>query len=221
MTDNALRRGLGQAKPLVYHRFHGARLQARRMSAWPAPGSRASGCAPWRTLTPTPRPVDFANASSRAHSGGQCYAGARPPETVAPHLGLTTVMSSVTREGEWVMPRLLRALTFMGEATIDLTQVRIAPGTSEIDARAFLGEIKDHRPPQSARRMHRPTAHGQLQSDALVRGGSRARRPSGAHHRCCVYGQRGGEGGGSQRATLGESLRVGAGCCRRVNQVKA
>ncbi len=51
-------------------------------------------------------------------------------------------MSSVTREGEWVMPRLLRALTFMGEATIDLTQVRIAPGTSEIDARAFLGEIK-------------------------------------------------------------------------------
>ncbi len=64
------------------------------------------------------------------------------PETVAPHLGLTTVMSSVTREGEWVMPRLLRALTFMGEATIDLTQVRIAPGTSEIDARAFLGEIK-------------------------------------------------------------------------------
>jgi hypothetical protein len=65
-----------------------------------------------------------------------------PPETVAPHLGLTTFMSSVTREGEWVMPRLLRALTVMGDSTIDLTQVRIAPGTSEIDARAFMGEVK-------------------------------------------------------------------------------
>jgi hypothetical protein len=65
-----------------------------------------------------------------------------PPESVAPHLGVTTVMSSVTREGEWVMPRSLRAVTVMGEATIDLTQVRIAPGTSEIDARAIMGEIK-------------------------------------------------------------------------------
>ncbi len=65
-----------------------------------------------------------------------------PPETVPPHLGITTIMSSVTREGEWVMPRFLRAFTVMGEATIDLTQVRIAPGTSEIDARVIMGELK-------------------------------------------------------------------------------
>ena len=50
-------------------------------------------------------------------------------------------MSGVTREGEWVMPRVLRAITVMGSAVIDLTQVRIAPGTSQIDARAIMGEI--------------------------------------------------------------------------------
>ena len=65
-----------------------------------------------------------------------------PAETVPQHLGATTFMSSVTREGEWVMPRVFRALTVMGNATIDLTQVRIAPGISEIDARAIMGEIK-------------------------------------------------------------------------------
>ena len=64
------------------------------------------------------------------------------PESVPERQGVMSFMSEVSRNGDWVLPRYFRALAVMGKAVIDLTQVRIAPGTSEIDARAIMGEVK-------------------------------------------------------------------------------
>jgi hypothetical protein len=65
-----------------------------------------------------------------------------PAESVPDERSLTCVMSHVTRSGEWILPHLLRVFTLMGESEIDLTHVRLAPGTSEIEVRAVMGEVK-------------------------------------------------------------------------------
>jgi hypothetical protein len=65
-----------------------------------------------------------------------------PPDAVPERQGVMTVMSQARRDGDWVLPRLFRALTVMGQVVIDLTQVRIAPGTSEIEVRAIMAEVK-------------------------------------------------------------------------------
>ena len=65
-----------------------------------------------------------------------------PPTDVPERNGVMSVLSNVSRNGEWVLPRLFRALAFMGEAKLDLTQVRLAPGTSEIEVRCFMGTVK-------------------------------------------------------------------------------
>jgi hypothetical protein len=63
-------------------------------------------------------------------------------ESVPEERAVMSLMSQLTRSGEWILPRLLRVSAFMGAARIDLTQVRIGPGTSEIEVRAFMGEVK-------------------------------------------------------------------------------
>jgi len=65
-----------------------------------------------------------------------------PAESVPERLGVMGFMSELHRNGEWVLPRLFRALAVMGKVVIDLTQVRLGPGTSEIEVRAFMGEVK-------------------------------------------------------------------------------
>jgi Cell wall-active antibiotics response 4TMS YvqF len=65
-----------------------------------------------------------------------------PPTGVAERGGVMSVLSNVSRNGEWVLPRLLRALTVMGDTKLDLTQIRLAPGASEIDVRCFMGNVK-------------------------------------------------------------------------------
>jgi hypothetical protein len=65
-----------------------------------------------------------------------------PPDAVPDRQGVMVIMSERRKDGDWVLPRLFRALTVMGNATIDLSQVRIAPGTSEIEVRAIMAEVK-------------------------------------------------------------------------------
>jgi hypothetical protein len=65
-----------------------------------------------------------------------------PSESVPQQRGVTSVMSHVSRAGDWTLPRLFRVFAVMGEAVIDLTQVRLAPGTSEIEVRAYMGAVK-------------------------------------------------------------------------------
>lgn len=65
-----------------------------------------------------------------------------PPTAVPDRQGAVTFMSNNSRSGDWVLPRLFRALTIMGETKLDLTQVRLGAGTSEIQVRVFMGNIK-------------------------------------------------------------------------------
>jgi hypothetical protein len=64
------------------------------------------------------------------------------PESVPDERSVMSVMSQLSRGGEWTLPRMLHVSAVMGHATIDLTQVRIGPGTSEIVVRACMGEVK-------------------------------------------------------------------------------
>lgn len=55
---------------------------------------------------------------------------------------MMTMMASQTREGDWILPRLFRVFCCMGNATIDLTQVRLGAGESAIEVRCIMGEVK-------------------------------------------------------------------------------
>jgi Cell wall-active antibiotics response 4TMS YvqF len=65
-----------------------------------------------------------------------------PAEAVSAEKGVMSFMSSLTVQGEWLMPRRFRVLCVMGNASIDLSEVRIAPGESDIEVRAIMGEVK-------------------------------------------------------------------------------
>src|SRR5262249_44347570 len=65
-----------------------------------------------------------------------------PSDLVPPHAGAVAFMSSQTRKGDWLLPRLFRVVTFMGNAEIDLTTARLGPGVSRIEVRAMFGNIE-------------------------------------------------------------------------------
>ncbi|HEX6807164.1 MAG TPA: LiaF domain-containing protein [Gemmatimonadaceae bacterium] len=56
--------------------------------------------------------------------------------------GFTSIFSTVTRRGQWMLPRTLRVATFMGHVNLDLTQVAIAPGGASIEVLSLLGEVE-------------------------------------------------------------------------------
>jgi Cell wall-active antibiotics response 4TMS YvqF len=65
-----------------------------------------------------------------------------PPESVPDRHGVIACLSSTTRNGGWVLPRLFRALAIMGEVKLDLRNIQLGAGTSEIHVRAFMGNIE-------------------------------------------------------------------------------
>lgn len=72
--------------------------------------------------------------------------------TIAPHSvperrGAVAVLSNMRRDADWVLPRLFRIFTFLGNADIDLTQVLLAPGTSEIEIRCIMSSVQIIAPP--------------------------------------------------------------------------
>jgi hypothetical protein len=62
-------------------------------------------------------------------------------ESVPERSGASAIMSAVAHGGDWVLPRSFRVVAFMGQVDLDLTRVRIAPGASEIDCRAIMGQV--------------------------------------------------------------------------------
>jgi len=70
-----------------------------------------------------------------------------PAEVVPERAGVVSVLSNQGRNGDWVLPRLFRALAFMGSVEIDLTRARVGPGKSLIEVRAFMGNIEILVPP--------------------------------------------------------------------------
>ena len=72
--------------------------------------------------------------------------------TIAPHRvperrGAVAVLSNMRRDADWVLPRLFRVFTFLGNAELDLTQVLLAPGTSEIEIRCIMSSVQIIAPP--------------------------------------------------------------------------
>jgi hypothetical protein len=65
-----------------------------------------------------------------------------PPESVPDRQGVMICLSNATRNGGWTLPRLFRALAIMGEVKLDLSDVHLGAGTSEIQVRAFLGNVQ-------------------------------------------------------------------------------
>lgn len=63
-------------------------------------------------------------------------------EAIPDRRGIMAIMSRGTRHGEWVLARLFRVLTIAGRVDLDLTQVRIGSGISEIEIVSIMGEVR-------------------------------------------------------------------------------
>ena len=70
-----------------------------------------------------------------------------PSEMVPPVRGVTAFLSAQARAGDWILPRLFRAVSFWGSVTIDLTSARFGPGTSRIEVVSIMGSIEVFVPP--------------------------------------------------------------------------
>jgi hypothetical protein len=70
-----------------------------------------------------------------------------PPEMVPPVRGVTAFLSSQVRGGDWILPRLFRAVSFWGDVKIDLTRARFGAGTSRIELMVIMGNVTVLVPP--------------------------------------------------------------------------
>jgi hypothetical protein len=70
-----------------------------------------------------------------------------PPEMVPAVRGVTAFLSSQVRGGDWIVPRLFRAVSFWGDVTIDLTSARFGAGTSRIELVVIMGNVTILVPP--------------------------------------------------------------------------
>lgn len=70
-----------------------------------------------------------------------------PAELVPDRRGAVCVFSSVSRSGDWILPRNFRAVAILGSVELDLTQARLGPGTSLIEVVAVLGSVEILVPP--------------------------------------------------------------------------
>jgi hypothetical protein len=68
-------------------------------------------------------------------------------DLVPQHRGAMAVLSHTRREGEWILPRRLRVLSFLGNVELDLVHALLAPGTSEIEVRCIAGSVEIVVPP--------------------------------------------------------------------------
>lgn len=69
------------------------------------------------------------------------------PDRVPERRGAVAVLSTMRRDADWVLPRLFRIFSFLGNAEVDLTQVLLAPGTSEIEIRCIFSSVQIIAPP--------------------------------------------------------------------------
>lgn len=70
-----------------------------------------------------------------------------PPDLVPDQRGAVAFLSSINRRGDWLLPRELRVVSFMGNVELDLTSVRMGPGESRIEIRCVWGNVEITVPP--------------------------------------------------------------------------
>ena len=56
--------------------------------------------------------------------------------------GVTVWWSNIKREGEWILPRVFRIFTFMGNVELDLSHARMSADISEIEIRCILANVE-------------------------------------------------------------------------------
>jgi hypothetical protein len=69
------------------------------------------------------------------------------PTVVPEHRGTVAFLSHMIRDGDWLLPRVFRVAAAMGNVELDLTRVRIGPGTSRIEIRCMMASVTLHGPP--------------------------------------------------------------------------
>ena len=70
-----------------------------------------------------------------------------PAEMVPAARGVTAFLSAQVRAGDWILPRLFRAVSFWGDVKIDLTSARLGEGTSRIELVVIMGNVDVLVPP--------------------------------------------------------------------------
>lgn len=70
-----------------------------------------------------------------------------PPEMVPAVRGVTAFLSAQVRAGDWILPRLFRAVSVWGDVQIDLTSARFGAGTSRIELMVIMGSVTILVPP--------------------------------------------------------------------------
>jgi hypothetical protein len=68
-------------------------------------------------------------------------------ECVPERRGAVAFMSSTNRDGDWILPRSFRVVSFMGNVELDLTNVRLGAGESHIEVRCLFGNVEITVPP--------------------------------------------------------------------------
>jgi hypothetical protein len=68
-------------------------------------------------------------------------------ELVPERRGAVAFMSSTNRDGDWILPRSFRVVSFMGNVELDLTNVRLGAGESHIEVRCLFGNVEITVPP--------------------------------------------------------------------------
>ena len=63
---------------------------------------------------------------------------------------LRVIMSSVEREGRWIVPKETAMRIFWGSAALDFREASLAPGTTTIDVRITMGNLELILPPELA-----------------------------------------------------------------------
>ncbi|MEO6208708.1 MAG: LiaF domain-containing protein [Gemmatimonadaceae bacterium] len=70
-----------------------------------------------------------------------------PDDLVPAVRGVTAFLSTQVRAGDWILPRLFRAVAFWGNVTIDLTSARFGAGRSRLELVVIMGNVTVLVPP--------------------------------------------------------------------------
>lgn len=74
-----------------------------------------------------------------------------PPTVARPkEKKMRSVLASLNRTGQWVVPETLRVSAVLGEAKLDFREVQLPPGSTEIHVRTVLGSVEIIVPPTLA-----------------------------------------------------------------------
>lgn len=65
-----------------------------------------------------------------------------PESHVPERSGATVWLSNLERDGDWILPRIYRVFTFMGNVDLDLTSAQIGAGESQIEISCTLAKVE-------------------------------------------------------------------------------